>query len=363
MLSKKSQTLASKFRISYNLVFNSISKMGACSANDISEYVEKSMIKQEIFMESVGIKGQIETLESDLTKCSESFAHMKTPLETVRTYLDLLEQRPKSVNKRRKEIDKGIAKIIDEHKHVEKDKLCVTRHTTKLAELMDAKRDDHNCCTYIGNCVQSVTDILLRNHFVFQIDAPDGLSSATYIFSEKGKNAQHFRESNCLLFAALYGASEFESMNEKQIACFFSCFTNVSVPDDSKTVLLKDSCDIKRVVEYSFAYLAILLKEENDVKIKTGACYEMHIDLIDYVEEWWNAEDEPDCKRVLQKLGEEKSVSLGEFVKALLKINNIVDELTKVAEINGNIALLNKLQRIPNQILKFVATNQSLYIH
>jgi hypothetical protein len=115
-------------------------------------------------------------------------------------------------------------------------------------------------------------------------------------------------------------------------------------------------------VEYSFNYLSILLKEENEVKIKTGVSYEIHFDLIEYIDYWWDAQDEPECKQVLQKLLQDKGVSLGEFVKALLKINNIVDELSKVAEINGDVGLLSKLSSIPKNILKFVATNQSLYI-
>lgn len=362
MLSKKSQTLASKFRISYNLIFNSIAKMGACTVNDVSKYVENSMIKQEIFAESNGIKGRIIELESELAKISNSFVHLRTPLEVVKTYLSLLEQRPSSVNKRRKEIDKNISKIVDDHKYIEKDKLSVIHYTDKLAELQSAKEDDANCCAYINTCVKSVINILYRNHFIFRIDKSDNSLCDTYIFSEKGKNAQHFRESNCLLFSALHASHEFDSMTEKQIACFFSCFTNVSVSDDNKTTLLKDTCDVKRVAEYSFIYLSILLKEETDVRIKTGTCYEMHFDLIHYVGEWWDAQDEPECKYVLQKLVEEKGISLGEFVKALLKINNIVDELSKVAETNGEVALLNKLGGIPKNILKFVATNQSLYI-
>jgi hypothetical protein len=65
---------------------------------------------------------------------------------------------------------------------------------------------------------------------------------------------------------------------------------------------------------------------------------------------------------VLQKIGEEKDIFLGEFVKALLKINNISAELEKVAELTGNISFLSKLREIPNMTLKYVVTNQSLYV-
>jgi len=47
---------------------------------------------------------------------------------------------------------------------------------------------------------------------------------------------------------------------------------------------------------------------------------------------------------------------------AISKINNISCEMEKIAESIGNIALLSKLREIPQLTLKFVATNQSLYV-
>jgi hypothetical protein len=64
----------------------------------------------------------------------------------------------------------------------------------------------------------------------------------------------------------------------------------------------------------------------------------------------------------LQTLEAEKEIFLGEFVKALLKINTISCELEKVAEMIGNIELLSKLREIPQLTLKYIATNQSLYV-
>jgi hypothetical protein len=45
-----------------------------------------------------------------------------------------------------------------------------------------------------------------------------------------------------------------------------------------------------------------------------------------------------------------------------LKINNISSELEQICELTGNISLLSKLKEIPNLTLKYVATNQSLYV-
>lgn len=104
------------------------------------------------------------------------------------------------------------------------------------------------------------------------------------------------------------------------------------------------------------------MKIESDKNMDTGTDYNMHFDLINYVMEWCDAENVEECKLVLQKMAKEKEIFLGEFVKALLKINNISSEMEKIAENMGAIAFLSKLREIPIMTLKFVATNQSLYI-
>ena len=102
--------------------------------------------------------------------------------------------------------------------------------------------------------------------------------------------------------------------------------------------------------------------KETELGINSGMDYNIHYDLLNYVDEWCCAQSVEDCKLVLQKMGEEKEIFLGEFVKALLKINNISNEMEKIAELTGNVLLLSKLKEIPNMTLKYVVTNQSLYV-
>ena len=58
----------------------------------------------------------------------------------------------------------------------------------------------------------------------------------------------------------------------------------------------------------------------------------------------------------------DKDIFLGDFIKALLKINNIVKEMEKIGGLLNNIELVEKLKKIEENTLKFVVSNQSLYI-
>jgi hypothetical protein len=102
--------------------------------------------------------------------------------------------------------------------------------------------------------------------------------------------------------------------------------------------------------------------KELKYNINAGVDYSIHYDLVNYVSEWCECNDINECKLLLQKLSVEKEIFLGEFVKALLKINNISSEMEKISELMGNIAFLSKLREIPNMTLKYVVTNQSLYV-
>jgi hypothetical protein len=77
---------------------------------------------------------------------------------------------------------------------------------------------------------------------------------------------------------------------------------------------------------------------------------------------WCESTDELTCKEIIASCEYTYEIFAGEFIKSILKINNLVNELKNIAEHNGNIELLHKLTQIPELTLKFIATNQSLYV-
>ena len=87
-----------------------------------------------------------------------------------------------------------------------------------------------------------------------------------------------------------------------------------------------------------------------------------HLDLLDILPEWIRATSENECLLILEKIKKEKNIFLGDFIKAILKINTIAAEIDKICDILDNLELKQKLLKIGNLTLKYVATNQSLYI-
>jgi superfamily II RNA helicase len=222
----------------------------------------------------------------------------------------------------------------------------------ELHEKIDALR------CYMQKSVSDVVELLIEEDFVLK-----DIETNLYSLTSQGAIASQLRECHSLIFAKLIENRIFDDLSSSQLASLFSCFTNVSVQEEFRdlTPQTPDYAVQKIVVQITDLYSEYISKESLK-NINTGVDYTIQFDLLNYVSEWSKCSDIVSCKRLLQIIGEEKQIFLGEFVKALLKINNISCELEKVCEKTGNIELLGKLREIPNITLKYVVTNQSLYI-
>jgi hypothetical protein len=77
---------------------------------------------------------------------------------------------------------------------------------------------------------------------------------------------------------------------------------------------------------------------------------------------WMECENQNDCLLFLSSLRKTTGIYVGEFFKLMLNINNLIDEFSSVAEIMGDMTFLHELKTAKTKTLKFVITNQSLYV-
>lgn len=382
MMNGNPQTLSSKFKISYNLLLNLID----IGDTNLVGFAKQSMITGDL-------NSQIRQLQSEIDNCSEESATLNayvealtTPKETVEQYFELQSNKDKYANKKRKEMDKEIQKIKESYKNVEQDMVVLQKSVNKMIQLGELIRQHKGLVNYLDNDVDKVLHVLSEDGFL----VGDALESDNLLTTEdvdenlyttedaanleetlkdkltlsvKGKMASGLREVHCLVFAQLLEDGTISKLSVTQLISLFSCFTNISVQESVQdfTPYTDDSL-LKEVICTINQLYSEYEERETILRINTGSDYNIHYDLLNYVEEWTECESEPECKLVLQKLGEEKEIFLGEFVKALLKINNIASEMERIAEQTGNIEFLSKLKKIPELTLKYVVTNQSLYV-
>ena len=361
MLTGPPKMLTSQFKISYNLIISIISanKNNALTNidNGLISFMEKSFMQTDIVKEI----NNYDRCQNELTISIETQEYeindrsiCKTELSIMEDYFNIKSKMELSSNKQKKKFQKDIDKIENENRWLKQDILRFNKLKDTKLELDKNNGFKLNAINYIQNNVDLIVNILRENKFI----------DLDFNLTDKSVVAMQLQEIHSLALADLYeNFGGFREITDIQLVSLFSMFTNISIPRDDM-MSVPDCLDSVsknlaiKVTDFINKYYDI----EAENQLDTGCDYEIHYELIDYIKEWCECNDEIKCKNLVNKIKEEKQIFLGEFVKAILKINNIAAEFEKVCELLQNLNLLQKIKNIPNLTLKYIVTNQSLYI-
>lgn len=353
MLKGAPQKLVSNFKVSYNLLLNSIDKKLEETA-----LVKRSMIQYKIDGQLAQIKGDIDRVSQDISQIQGSLR--KVPDNVLEEYVNLKAKLPTLVNKKRKDAERALSKLEDEYKTIVKDAESFKRYSDKNNELLNLTNESQNLGQYLDTSVSCVLKMLETDGFIALENETD---NEKYTLLLKGRAASHFREVPCLLFTNLVLNDRFRLFSTVELVGFLSCFTNIKVSDDKKCLIpASENKKVKQLIQETYESTLILSDWEIKNGCDTGTDYSMIFDITDYIMLWSRSESEQECRLLLLEMSAEKDIFLGEFVKAILKIVAIAAEIAAVAELVGDMELLEKCRQVPLTLQKFVATNQSLYV-
>lgn len=353
------QKLFSKFNISYNLLLNLIK-----TDKNMDEFMNLSMVNVEI---NNYINEYENILKQKQKQKEEKNIFYRSPEEIIHEYIELKNKKNELVNKKRKEVERKIQNIQENYIFIEQDLDLYLQKQYLESEISDFENKIVRSKNYLKDKKNIIFNKLLNDEYICrESDDLDKLEEKEkkYILTLKGQVASNIREVHCLIFSnIIFFNSKLHLLNTNEIIGFLSCFTNISVSDDKKCILPDSTSKTLNIFINEIVQLYNEFKDfENVNGIQSDNDNEIHFELINYLIDWTKCETDMECKEVLQKLATEKNIFSGEFIKAVLKINNIVEELKNVCEIIGLMDLYNKLNEIPGMTLKYIVTNQSLYV-
>ena len=208
---------------------------------------------------------------------------------------------------------------------------------------------------YISDSINNIIEILISNNFL----------NADSVLTDRGIVASSIMEIHGLVFSELYNLHNgFEDLSYIEIGQLLSCFYPVKVPDDKKSINIPDFTSYKLT-----EYLNILKEKMNyylDQEIKynldVGYCYDYNYDLIEFISRWCSINDEKTSLILLNEMKHKKEIFVGDFVKCCIKITNIIREMKTICEYFNHFNCLEKLNNLEKYLVKFVVTNDSLYL-
>jgi len=352
------QKLISKYYISYSLILNLL-KNG--QTKDFHLFSQKSMIHREICNSVKGQQIEISQLTEAISQKESFVQNARTPPEICIEYIDALHISNTTGNKKRKQADKRILQLVESNKYIKDDVKRVQEWNEMKSKYYNDMESLASTEQFILSQTTSVCNVLHKHGFVSICS-----QSVEYNLTPLGVIASNLAETHPLIISQLMLSWDyFRDFSQKQIVGLISCFTDVKVDSDqrSSVPITNDSVLISRIREMAQLY-ETFAEYECDNRMNTGIQYDtaLQYDIIDVTMNWCDCSSIEECKLFIQTNLAEKSISIGDFTKAILKVVTIVKEWMNVFEQIGNIDALYRFTGIETLLLKYITTSQSLYV-
>ena len=346
MMSGKPEMLKSKFKIN----FNSLLKMISGENFKFKEFIEKSMFNKLILSEKNRVIGELNELKdiklgllTTSTDILEKYDEMKLKINNLNS-------------KKRKKLEREMKQIEESTKTFMNDYKSYIDYKTKLDQ-KSKETQLNNIDRYIQDEVNVHLKILEDEKFISK-------SEENITLLSKGKYAIGLNEIHSLAMSEAIDLNVFQNLTPCELACTLSVFCDIRLSDQDKIFNVEYATKniniikaVKSIKQLYNKYYDIETYHQTEFLFN----YELQYDLIEIVERWYNAENEKECMNIINE-AKKWGIEIGNYNKAIMKLCNIVNELESVCLLQENVDLKHRLHDIPENIMKFVINNQSLYL-
>ena len=331
LLNSGPKILKSKFKISYSLLLHNTNK------EELIEFANKSLMSKDIINQITYCENRIRECEKEIEKETENSINK----EVCIAYKSYKDQLPFLKNSKKSQIYNLVKKIEMDVPNIQKQMETFERILNLEKEVETNRVNKEYAEQYISTQINNIHQILNENGF----------------FEEKNI-AKSINEIHPLVFTDILTHLDwFDKYSTAEIFSILSCFYDVKVQDDYKLfkpVLLKE--EIKYINDRIYYYM----DKENQYGLSSYTQECIQYDMMEYVQGWMNCADESSSLSLLERLKKEKNVFSGDFIKCCLKLVNVAREIDSFSDLH--LGLRQKLREGSDLLLKFICTNESLYL-
>lgn len=186
-----------------------------------------------------------------------------------------------------------------------------------------------------------------------------GFLTEEKILTEKGVLATEINEGHCLLLAEAYSKGICEPLSGDEIVAFLSSFLMEKTDSDEMPSL--NSLQVPEVVIETLqnldAYVDIFWSAEKKYACKSPeGFWDLNSAWIDIVWKWLT--EEVSAAELCNTYG----IYEGNFMRAILKMSNLVEEWTNLALYTKNTKMLEKMEGLQQKLVRDIVIPDSLYL-
>lgn len=325
--------IESKFSINYSFRLKIIQS----NSKNMEEFVGDSMFNKDNSSQLIIELSNLEKLEKELDSIKSEIE-----IEDYSRFEELssmYERTGFTLNKKQMKEKNKLAKKLDMEKY--------NRYNQLSSQLYKSQQT----ISYLENYV--VNESFKIDRVLFNLGYLNADGSEVTV---KGLLASQINECNALVLTEMICQNMFDDLEPSEICSVLAMFiedgrseTNlhtVKCNDNVKKTLVKVNEIIENLID---------TEKKHNVNMYQYGYYDIYYNYIEVVYHWANGCNLTEAFSIIETYE-------GNFIKNILKVNNIVSDVMNLSKICGNLKLIPKLENIEEILVRDIVTANSLYL-
>lgn len=343
--------LQSRFKIDYQFYLKAIQS----ESTDVSSFLENSLLNLEC-------KQMIEASQSNLLKISkemEAYNFSKVPEQQMNKIIELyklqLPSKDQAIFGFKITVPKNQTKRISILKaEINSDKNFSEIYNSYCSYIMvkdkydKTKKEVEELKSYSQKTIECIQNFLKFNGFISEDNS----------ILKNGIIAGQINECNAILLTKMISEGFFKGLNPEEIVGLLAIFIDDSSSDNKMS--FGDISATPKLKEY-INDLLYIIEELHYSERQTGIVdnekyWLISFDFVDAAYRWTKGDD---LNKVFEKI---ENAYIGNFIRNMIKLNNIVKDLIHLFTIEGDNEVIPVLEKIEPMIMREFVTVNSLYL-
>ncbi len=360
VLMGKMPHIESKLSIDYSFILKGLQNKN--DDNFILNFLEKTLLNVELSKSKIIVMSQLETMKVEV----DNLPLLQTNKD-INKLLDLENMKNKyesmgitTLNKNQlKEVER-LKKLIDINPDLKELFEAIKKQNEIKNNYSNKQKELENINNQYLNEIYPIMDFLVKYDYIELVDN-------TYKIKTKGVIASLINDCNPILLTEFVMNNIFDNLNPQEIVALLASFIDEGKGD--KDVDITNNKVYNNFQEMKKIQNKIMIDESNFGIHNTSEYWNLDNEFIIGAYMWASGEPVANCLSYLEEIQEKKNdkiivkkYDLGNFLKNILKINNLVNDLNSICKITNKLELLPVLEQIPELIIRDVVTTTSLYL-
>ena len=338
MMTGKSPSIVSKFKLNYQFLL----KIMMNEDHELTHFMDRSLLHLDN-------KSIIKGLENEKNKLKENNKHglKEEELKIIKEYMikeNIVNKMRK--NAARKEIVK-LNKLKKEIYNFSSIYSNYNKYLENIEKIQKLSSSIEYSNTFVSEDVNKMLKYLKDNKYI----CPE-----TNKVLLKGIMASEISECNEIILTEVLNSDIFQDITKEEIVALVSTF----IEEKSNKIGL-DELDVPKSLKDKLDQISYIANDFGDYeygecRLEIGSDWNLYLSFIGPAYDWANG------KSIYEIYSKYENIYEGTFIRNILRINNIIENVKNICVMVNNSDLLKKLEDIEKMLIRDQVTTESLYI-